>query len=187
MKVTEHYARNVKMTYSEKKIPPPTLDAVESLYVKAYLSSLSHIEAHRVVSPSLKNHSSDNPYSKRDNIQFYISKGLLNKTEALGLTSELIIERLYHEATTYGNGSNANARIAALQLLGKQLGMFQEKQQDTKPIFNIINYSSALPSKDATPLPVEVAEEIDTDSRIQLTQYLTTQEPLLEIEGDLDG
>ena len=176
----------------EIKIKAPTLDPVESLYVKAYLSSLSHLEAHKIASPSLKHHHHDNIFSKRENVLFYISKGLENRASALSLTPETILERLLHEATSYGQGSNANARIAALQLLGKHLGMFQEKQLDRAPVFNIVNYSSPsnLPSLETSETPPIKELTSESSSLFTLTTYSTDskEEALIDtLEGDLDG
>lgn len=183
----------------EIKIKAPTLDPVESLYVKAYLSSLSHLEAHRVAAPSLKHHHHENSFSKRENILFYISKGLQNKAESLSLTPEVVLERLFHEATSYGQGSHATARIAALQLLGKHLGMFQEKQLDRAPVFNIISYSSDKlpPSLESLPSStIQENQESVSKELFSLTTYSSSEEscferseenPSPELEGDLDG
>lgn len=138
------------------KLSAPRLDALERLYVRSYLSSLSHIEAHRVVEPSLKSHSNDNKYSKRANVQFHISSQLQTRAESISINPEKIMERLWIEATLEGKGSNQNARVAALQILGKQLGMFQEKKEDIKPIFTIVNYGNAIEKLEDKSLPSEI-------------------------------
>lgn len=119
----------------------PRLDALEKLYVKSYLHTLSHVDAHRTVDPTRKSHSNDNIYSRRANVQFYISKALQNRAEALEINPSRIMELLYHEATSYGSGTNQTARIQALNILGKQLGLFQEKvNESSAPIINIVHY-----------------------------------------------
>jgi hypothetical protein len=137
-------------------IRAPRLDALEKLYVRTYLSTHSHPRAHTAVTPNLKNPREDNPYSRRENVQFHISLALQERAESLMLTPDLIMEKLYKEATREGSGSNHSARIQALTQIGKHLGMFQEKKEDTSPIFNIINYSSE-------PIKIEHIEEKKTE------------------------
>ena len=152
----------------EVNLKAPKLDAIERLYVRAYLHSLSHIKAHRAVDPELKTHSNTNKYSERSNVQFHINLALQERAESLSLTPEVILDRLFHEATSYGQGTNQNARIMALQILGKHLGMFQEKKEEhsSAPIFNIVNYNQGIPHlemKDNVPeLKIEqVVKSID--------------------------
>jgi hypothetical protein len=121
-------------------IRAPSLSALEKLYVRAYLSSLSHISAHRTTQPELKNHFSDNQFSRKESVQFHISLGLQEKAEALSISPEIILEKLFKEATREGPGSNHAARIQALTQLGKHLGLFKEKEESQAPVFNIINY-----------------------------------------------
>jgi hypothetical protein len=137
-------------------IRTPRLDPLEKLYVRTYLSTHSHPKAHSAVTPNLKNPKEDNPYSRRDNVQFHISLALQERAESLLITPDLIVEKLYKEAIREGAGSNHAARIQALTQLGKHFGMFQEKKEDTTPIFNIINYSSE-------PIKIEHIEEKKTE------------------------
>lgn len=118
----------------------PKLSALDKLYVRAYLSSLDHIKAHKVVQPSLSQHKSDNIFSRKEAVQFHIALGLQESLEAISLTPDKIVAKLYKEATREGSGSNHAARVTALTVLGKQLGMFQEKKEDITPIINIISY-----------------------------------------------
>lgn len=122
--------------------PSPRLNALEKLYVRTYLSTLSHPRAYEAVNPGLKKYLSDNPYANRENVKFHISLRLQEKAEALTLSPEVILTQLYKEATREGAGSNHAARIQALQILGKHLGMFAEKKEDTQHVINIINYGS---------------------------------------------
>lgn len=142
-------------------IRSPSLSPLDRLYVRAYLSSLSHIHAHRTVAPTLKNHSNDNPFSRKEAVQFHISQALQEKTEGLSLTPEIIIEKLYKEATLYGSGSNHAARIQALTQLGKHLGLFKEKEEEKRPVFNIINYGeSRISIEEKKEVPEESIEPI---------------------------
>lgn len=138
------------------ELKAPKLDAVEKLYVKAYLSQLSHSHAHSVVTPGIKKPKQDNPYSRRANVQFHIAKALQEKAEAIAITPEVILEKLYKEATREDRTASHSARINALNILGKHLGLFQEKKEVEQFTFNIINYSS----------PESVTEKEDEDKEI---------------------
>ena len=154
-----------------KKIGSPRLDALEKLYVRTYLSTLSHLDAYRAVRPDLKHYKTDNPYALRENIKFHIALSLQEQAESLALTPSKIIERLYKEATREGAGSNHAARIQALTLLGKHLGLFQErKEESVGNVFNIISYSSGVPTK-IEEIKKERVEEVKIDSNIYLTSY----------------
>lgn len=166
-----------------KTIRTPRLDPVEKLYVRAYLSTLSHKEAHKIVCPSITTHITNNMYAKRDNVQFHISLGLQEKAEALLITPELILEKLLKEATREGAGSNHAARIQALTQLGKYLGIFEEKKESMTPTFNIINYSSnPIPSLEKIEdnklegLSNNLEESIDLPDNIQITSYKETDD-----------
>lgn len=140
----------------------PKLDPLEKLYVRAYLSKLSHSYAHSVVSPGIKNPKEDNPYSRRDNVQFHISLAMQEKMEALEINPETIIAKLYKEATREDKTASHNARITALNLLGKHLGMFVEKKEVEKHVFNIVNYSDK--PVEIVAVETEETEEIEDES-----------------------
>lgn len=138
----------------------PKLSALDKLYVRVYLSSLDHIQAHKVVQPTLKHHHLDNIYSRKEAVQFHIALGLQEALEAFNISPEAIIAKLYKEATREGNGSNHAARVTALTVLGKQLGMFQEKKESMVPIINIISYTSSSPAiQEPLQLPSELPME----------------------------
>lgn len=151
-----------------KTFSTPRLSPDEKLYVRVYLSTLSHSKAYEAVKPGLTNYgtyASDNMYSRRSNVAYHISLGLQEKAEALSLSPELILEKLYKEATREGAGSNHAARIQALTQLGKYFGLFEDKKQETSHTFNIINYSSSpltLEKEEVEPLEhsSEVLEEL---------------------------
>jgi hypothetical protein len=130
----------------------PRLNALEKLYVRTYLSTLSHPKAYEAVTPGLAKYHIDNPYSRKENIKFHISLKLQEQAEAMCLTPEVILTQLYKEATREGNGSNHAARIQALQILGKHLGMFVEKKADVSHTIQIINYGGT---------EIEVKEQIE--------------------------
>ena len=146
-----------------KSFSTPRLAPDEKLYVRIYLHTLSHSKAYEALKPGLSNYGPynnfDNQFSRRESVKYHISQGLQEKAEALSISPELIIEKLYKEATREGAGSNHAARIQALTQLGKYFGLFEEKKQEQSHTFNIINYSSE-------PLKIEEvkAESLDTPS-----------------------
>ena len=141
-----------------KSFATPRLSAEERLYVRVYLSTLSHSKAYEALKPGLasyKSYSSDNQFSRRDSVKFHIALGLQEKAEAYSLSPELILEKLWKEALREGAGSNHAARIQALTQLGKHLGLFEEKKENNSHTFNIINYSSEAST------PIQIEEKIE--------------------------
>lgn len=155
-----------------KEFPTPKLDALEKLYVQAYLHKLSHSYAHSVVSPGINHPKNDNPYSRRASVQFHISRALQNKSESLSLSPEVIIEKLYKEALREDPSASSSTRIQALQLLGKHLGMFVEKKEVEQFTFNIINYSSDSPKIEEE----KVVEQIEENGEINGISFITYSE-----------
>jgi len=152
------------------KAKSPRLDALEKLYVRSYLSSLSHAQAYRQVKPGLKSYSEDNPYSRRENVQFYINLSLQEKAEAEGLTTNKILQQLWKEAIREDRSSNHSARITALTTLGKHLGLFKEEKQKESHTFNIVSYGS--PSSVKVEKVEEVEEEVQpTSLDFEITTY----------------
>lgn len=124
----------------------PRLNGEEKLYVSAYFSTMSHNKAHAVLRPEAKQHFAKNIFSRSDAVQYHIKKNMINKMSALELTGEKVLDLLLQEATRLGNGSSPTARVQALTLLGKQLGLFEEKKDEKdNVVFNIVNYSGDLP------------------------------------------
>jgi hypothetical protein len=156
-----------------KSFPTPRLDALEKLYVRTYLHTLSHPRAHEAISPGLAKYRIDNPYSRRENVQYHINLAIQEKTEALQIDPQKIIERLYHEALREGAGSNHSARIQALQLLGKQLGMFEEKEKGDVYHINVVNYS-----------PIETLEVEGTPESNVETELLVEDKTISNIKDE---
>jgi len=97
-----------------------------------------------------------------------------------------ITEALWKEATLEGRGSNQIARIKALELLGKHIGMFKEKKEikekDGGTVFNIVNYSTPQ-----SPLLTEKQEKLlesvkDPELLGELSQ---TTKALEVLDGDM--
>lgn len=144
--------------------PLPRLDALEKLYVKTYLHTLSHPDAYRAIVPGLKKYKIDNPYALRENVKYHIALSLQNKMESLSLDPNKIIERLYYEAIREGNGSNHSARIQALNLLGKHLGMFSEEKKGDVYQINIVNYDPSTKESNINKNIETPISEIENDN-----------------------
>jgi hypothetical protein len=153
-------------------IKAPRLDPVEKLYVRAYLSKLSHSYAHKVVCPDIKKGLEDNQFSRRENIKFHISLALQEQAEALDINAPKIIERLYKEAIREDKSSSHNARIQALGLLGKHFGLFEEKKKSDTYTFNIVNYGSSEKQEEIVISKSISKDDIEEDTTgIELTDY----------------
>ena len=174
-------AEEEKTKYKEVTVREPKLDSEEKLYVRAFLHSMSHPKAYRVLHPDTKGNQTNNKYAKRANVQYHISKSLQTRMESLDLSESSIIEKMYHEATYMGYGTNHNARILALTTLGKHLGLFNENQKEEKQgvTYNIINYEDKN-TKSKTellvkPAPPESAISIPKEiPGLKITNYRET-------------
>jgi hypothetical protein len=173
----------------EVTLSAPKLSALDKLYVRAYLSTLDHVKAHRVVAPTLKSHHATNTFSKKESVQFHISLGLQEAMEAFELTPEKIISKLYKEATREGLGSNHAARVTALSLLGKQFGLFQEKKESNVPTINIVTYKvedstrkDSLPSlkKDTLELTESKPNDLFEVKTYEICDILPSNEATIE-------
>ena len=170
---------------SEQELPgevvslsSPRLNALEKLYVRTYLSTLSHPRSYEAVNPGLKKYHISNPYSERENVKFHISLKLQERAEALSLTPDIILTQLYKEATREGAGSNHAARIQALQILGKHLGLFTEKKEDTSHVINIINYGSTEIKELEVIQPESISDQSDSaplPANIYIEEYNESQ------------
>jgi hypothetical protein len=131
-----------EVKFKEVKVREPTISPEERLYITSYFANnLSHSEAHKAIL-GVKKGKNDNPFSKRENIQYHIRKELIKQSESLSLNGDKVLKLLLEEATRLGKGSSPTARVQALQLLGKHLGLFEEKEEDKSINFNIINYNT---------------------------------------------
>ena len=136
--------KEVDVTDSILPFKEPRLTPDERLYVESYFISFSHAKAHESISPGHKKYQNKNTYSKRESVQYHINKKTIKKASAIALESDTIMDLLLQEATRLGNGSSPTARVQALQLLGKQLGLFEEKKDEKEAItFNLVSYGSA--------------------------------------------
>jgi len=163
--------KNEEFTPKEKEMTfkEPRLNAEERLYLEAYLSTLDHSKAYRALKPNLKHSPSDNPYSRRENLQYHINKQLIEKTRAIALDKDDILSLLLSEAKNMK--SAANARVQALNLLGKHLGLFEEVKEKDEIHFNIVNYTSGSDETKITK-EVKVKEKIESLEEEELPSFL---------------
>lgn len=151
-------------------IKAPRLDPVEKLYVRAFLQKLSHSHAHKVVCPDIQKGIIDNQFARRENVKFHIAQAMQERAEALEITPEVIIERLYKEAIREDRTASHNARIQALQLLGKHFGLFEEKKEVDTYTFNIVNYGTSEKKEEILVEKIKEEEE-PLSSDYHLTDY----------------
>lgn len=152
----------------------PKLSAKDKLYIRAYISTLSHNKAYEVLVPGLATYKQcgDNCYSRKEAVQFHIAQSLQDKADSFNLSPEVILEKLYKEATREGAGSNHAARIQALTQLGKHFGLFQEKKESNAHTFNIINYGTIESVEQLEPIQLqEPIENNEIPENVQLTTY----------------
>ena len=65
----------------------------------------------------------------RDYIKEEVDRRRQDAVAKLNLSPEFVLQRLQAEANGLGPGTSAEARIKALELLGKHMGMFVEKRE----------------------------------------------------------
>lgn len=167
------------------EIPLPKLTELDRLYVRAYLSSLSHSHAHKVVCPNIAKGLNDNQFSRKANIQYHISLGMQEKAEALNLTPELILEKLFKEATREGKGSAHNARVSALQVIGDYLGMFKKEEPKEQIVFHVVDYKAQLESNE---VGVKVLEELPVNKieGIEFIEYKEFESIPIEFNNEIE-
>ena len=153
--MTDFKPKEVDVTDTIPPFKEPRLAPDERLYVDSYFTTFSHAKAHKAVNPNLSgNYKTTNTYSKREAVQYHINKRAIKRSQSMQLDGDTVMDLLLQEATRLGNGSSPTARVQALTLLGKQLGLFEEKKDEKDNVtFNIVSYG------DATPLKVEKVEE----------------------------
>lgn len=71
-----------------------------------------------------------------------IHKRMADMSTKFWLSEDVVLQRLWKEATDESRGSNQAARINALVWIGKHLGMWKEKaeEKDSQPIIKIVQY-----------------------------------------------
>jgi hypothetical protein len=101
-----------------------------------------------------------------------IKERLTKSAPSHWMSEDIIIKKLWKEATDYSGKSSQPARINALVWIGKHFGMFQEKQkqEEKAAMINIVNYS--IPREQVvkaiqTPEVLEAAQKLPEGLLIQ--------------------
>ena len=108
----------------------PTFNATQAAKDAGYAEASAHIRGWKLL--------------QKPNIQKAITKRLAKRKEAFWIKEDIILKKLWEEATNTDRGSSHAARINALVWLGKHLGMWQERipvSEESQITYNVINYS----------------------------------------------
>lgn len=108
---------------------------------------------------------------KRPRVVKAIRAEIESKRDDLWITEQDVIEKLY--AIANNPKTPANARITALQSIGKHIGMFSERSMSAKELaakgkagmtVNITQYASSETQKEVQGRIINVVKEIDKDA-----------------------
>jgi len=103
------------------------LDARELRFVDEYLVDLNSTRAARAAGYLRGNAGRD--LLRRPHVRAAVERRMRERRERLKLSQDYVIERLIKEAECDAAEGNATARVRALELLGKHLGMFWDRQE----------------------------------------------------------
>lgn len=95
-------------------------NATEAARQAGYAESTARLTGHRLIT--------------NDNIKAAIAELQESNEEKHDITEGYVIDRLKMEAELYGEGSSHSARVKAVELLGKHIGMFQDQPKENDPI-----------------------------------------------------
>lgn len=129
-----------------KRTAPKALTDLQEKFVDAFLGDchLDPIKAYDEAGYAY----SHNKYSEAmkvlnsETVSREINKRMADKDTSFWINENVVIKKLWAEATDYGSRSNQAARINALVWIGKHIGMWQEKtkEEDKAPQIQIIQY-----------------------------------------------
>jgi hypothetical protein len=103
------------------------LDAKELRFVEEYLVDLNSTRAARAA--GYLRGDTGRALLKRPHVRAAVERRMRERRERLKLSQDYVIERLIKEAECDAAEGNATARVRALELLGKHLGMFWDRQE----------------------------------------------------------
>lgn len=134
-----------------KKRNRTVLSYNEELFVEAFCgpANFNGTEAYRLANYSTKNKDSATSAAsdllKRPHVLKAIKERLEERKASFWLTEDVILQKLWEEANRTDKGSSHAARIQALVLLGKHIGMWQDKvkayEESSNVTYNIIQYN----------------------------------------------
>lgn len=106
------------------------LNANQERFCQEYLTDLNEAAAYRRAYPDATPASADTAGPRmfgKVRVKERIKELLDTRAVRVGLTHDWVIGRLMEEATDRGEDASHSARVAALGLLGKHLGMFVDQ------------------------------------------------------------
>lgn len=86
---------------------------------------------------------------KKPEIAQAIQEAQAERAERLEVTQDDVVRGLHKEATLEGEGSSHSARVAAWAHLGKHLGMFTDKVENTHAFKGVLGIKVNLTKADA--------------------------------------
>lgn len=162
------------------------LSAQERLFLDAYCGPANYNKqkALDVAYPAHINNkkvlkeSEANSILARPHVAYQLKKHQAEVGKQFHLSEVDILNKLWMEATREDDKAQHSARITALVWLGKHLGMFQEKKQESSGpasiTYNVVNYSQAVKSEEKIiDAPKETVEDSQSllPSNIKITNY----------------
>lgn len=133
---------------------PKALTPKQELFVQEYLVDLNGAAAYRRAGYSVKSENTATVNASRllsnAKVQAAVKLAMDERAKRVAVTQDYVIRMLQDEAEFHGEGSSHAARIRAIELLGKHLGMFRDKSNDQdggdEPI-TILNYVQLQPGE----------------------------------------
>lgn len=163
------------------------LTPLEELFVDAYCgeSNYNALDAYAKAGYAHNSHHAKNVAAleilRRPAVANAIRERISACKSSVWLTEDVIVNRLWEEATRTGTGSSHASRIQALVMLGKHIGMWQDKvlkdAEEKTVTYNVVNYVSDSPLKEKVVKEIENQHVSDKDVEkaeslgIQITQY----------------
>jgi len=146
--------RKRERTKDLSKVIPKRFKPEEEIFIQEYINSptTSVVDIVKAVYPDIKSPKAKaKTLSSRDDIAYEIHRRQEILKYKVTYTQSDIIDRLWIEAKD-SESSNATARINALQLLGKHIGMFAPENSAAKKkggtTINVISYSKETEDKE---------------------------------------
>lgn len=110
------------------------LTAKQQAFCREYLLDLNAAAARRA---GYSEHTAEQQGSRllsNAKVQAEIQRAMDDRAERAEVDADYVIERLKHEAEHSGKASSHSARVSALGLLGRHLGMFTDKVETTQVV-----------------------------------------------------
>lgn len=85
---------------------------------------------------------------RKPEIAAAVQAAMQQRAEAAAVTAEMVLERLRVEAEGRGPDTTSSARIRASELLGKHLGMFTDRVENTHRFDGIVGIQVNTPPTD---------------------------------------